>query len=280
MNILTIDVEEWFQLCEDCYSNGQWKNYEVRIYENVERIFRLLEDTNTKATFFVVGWIAKEYPDLVRRISEKYEIGSHTLNHELVWLQNRGEFKEDVSSSIKLLEDISGKSVKYFRAPGFSIRESEGWAFEILKECGIEIDCSVFPAHHAHGGIPNYGDIKPSIISYNGIEIKELPISIKNISGKNIIFSGGGYFRLFPYWLIKSWTKETDDYLISYIHPRDLDYGQPMIKDLSAIRKFKSYYGLKGAEYKLRRWLTDFEFVDIDTSNKFIDWSSSPVVHL
>jgi polysaccharide deacetylase family protein (PEP-CTERM system associated) len=280
MNILTIDVEEWFQFFDVLYSNGKWKNYEVRIYENVERIFRLLEDTNTKATFFIVGWIAKEYPDLVRRISEKYEIGSHTLNHGLVWQQNRSEFKEDVSSSIKLLEDISGKPIKYFRAPGFSIRESEGWAFEVLKECGIEIDCSVFPAHHAHGGIPNYGDIKPSIISYNGIEIKELPVSIKKIVGKNIIFSGGGYFRLFPYCLIKSWTKEMDDYLISYIHPRDLDYGQPLIKDLSLLRKFKSYYGLKGAEDKLRLWLNDFEFVDIDTANKSIDWSSAPIVHL
>lgn len=90
---------------------------------------------------------------LVKRIAERYEIGSHTMNHQLVWQQDRATFKEDVSSSIKLLEDITGKPVKYFRAPGFSIRESEPWAFEVIKECGIEIDCSVFPAHHAHGGI-------------------------------------------------------------------------------------------------------------------------------
>ena len=266
MNILTIDTEEWFQFCEDCYSNGWWKNYEVRIYENVERIFRLLENTNTKATFFIIGWIAKEYPDLVRRISEKYEIGSHTLNHGLVWQQNRGEFKEDVSSSIKLLEDISGKSVKYFRAPGFSITENEKWAFEVLVENGIELDSS-------------YRGLVPSIISCNGIEIKEMPINYTKVLGNPIIFSGGGYFRLFPYSLIKHWTKNSD-YIMSYLHPRDFDPGQPMIEELSKIRKFKSYVGLKTAEKKMDKWLNDFEFIDINQADKLIDWSKVPVVSI
>ena len=183
------------------------------------------------------------------------------MNHQLVWQQDRATFKEDVSSSIKLLEDITGKPVKYFRAPGFSIRESEPWAFEVIKECGIEIDCSVFPAHHAHGGIPSYGRAIPSIIKYEDVELKEFPICTKELFGRHLIFSGGGYFRLFPYWLIKKWAIEKQDYLISYIHPRDLDAGQPVIKELPFRRKFKSYVGLGKAERKLRRMLTDFCFI-------------------
>ena len=252
MNLLTFDIEEWFHLldCDATRTENEWKNYEVRIYDNVERLFRVLEDTNTKATFFVIGWIAKTYPDLVKRISEKYQIGCHTMNHQLVWQQTPEEFKADVEEGVKMLEDITGKKVECFRAPGFSIRESEAWAFEILADLGIKYDCSVFPAAHAHGGMPSYPKAAPGIIEYHGIQIKEFPVGFKTIAGKHIMFSGGGYFRLFPYPFIKKWTQDSGDYLLSYIHPRDLDAGQPMIKSLSAARKFRSYYGLKGAEQK------------------------------
>lgn len=282
MYILTFDVEEWFHLLDNdsTRSETEWVRYPVRIYENMERIFRILEDTDTRATFFVIGWIARTYPDLVRRIAEKYEIGSHTMNHQLVWQQNRKAFKEDVSASVSLLEDITGKPVRYFRAPGFSIRNSEAWAFEVIRECGIEVDCSVFPAHHAHGGIPSYGKAVPSIISHEGVRIKEFPICTKEIGGRHIIFSGGGYFRLFPYWLIRKWAEEKSEYMISYIHPRDLDAGQPMIGELPWSRKFKSYVGLKGAEGKLRRLLTDFPFTDLAAADRLVDWTGAPVVEL
>lgn len=276
MNILTFDVEEWFHLLDNSStkSEEQWKNFEVRIHQNIDRIFRILEDTNSTATFFIIGWIAKTYPEVVKRIAEKYEIGSHTMNHQLVWQQSPQEFREDVDSSIKLLQDQTGKPVKFFRAPGFSIRKSEGWAFEILHDLGIEVDCSIFPAHHAHGGMPSYGKGEPAIIDVNGKEIKEMPISTKEIAGHHLIYSGGGYFRLFPYPLIKSWAKDDADYLLSYIHPRDLDAGQPMIEGLPLKRKFKSYVGLKGAEAKLRKFLTDFEFHDVSTAVGKTDWDS------
>ena len=282
MYILTFDVEEWCHLLDNdsTRSEAEWVRYPVRIYENMERIFRILEDTDTRATFFVIGWIARTYPDLVRRIAEKYEIGSHTMNHQLVWRQNRKAFKEDVSASVSLLEDITGKPVRYFRAPGFSIRNSEAWAFEVIRECGIEVDCSVFPAHHAHGGIPSYGKAVPSVISHEGVRIKEFPICTKEIGGRHIIFSGGGYFRLFPYWLIRKWAEEKSEYMISYIHPRDLDAGQPMIDEMPWPRRFKSYVGLKGAEGKLRRLLTDFPFTDLAAADRLVDWTGAPVVEL
>lgn len=282
MNILTFDVEEWFHLLDNdsTRSEEQWKNYEVRIHENMERIFNILDDTNTKATFFIIGWIAKTYPELVKQIAEKYEIGSHTMNHQLVWQQSPTEFREDVDSSIKFLQDLTGKPVKYFRAPGFSIRESESWAFEILHNLGIEVDCSVFPAHHAHGGFPSYGKAEPAIIEVNGKRIKEFPISCREMGGSHIIYQGGGYFRLFPYTLIKRWAKQDWDYLLSYIHPRDLDAGQPVVPGLSAARRFKSYVGLAGAEKKLRHFLKDFPFTDIAAANSSINWDKARTIRL
>ena len=277
MNILTFDVEEWFHLLDNdsTRTEKEWDKYPVRIYENVERILRILEETGTKATFFIIGWVAKKYPDIVKRIAEKYEIGSHTMNHQLVWQQSPTIFKGDIESSIKLLEDITGKKVLYFRAPGFSIRRQEAWAFEILHDMGIVADCSVFPAHHAHGGIPEYTKAEPSIICHNQICLKEFPISVKHIMGKPVVYSGGGYFRLFPYSLIQKWVGRSN-YVMTYIHPRDLDVGQPMIKDLPLQRKFKSYVGLKGAEKKLYRLLADFHFMDIQTAMEQIDWCNVP----
>lgn len=281
MNILTFDIEEWFHLLDNESTKGekQWANYESRIHNNVDRILDILDRHNIKATFFCLGWIARKYPEVVRKISNKHEIGTHTDMHQLVYEQSPEEFNKDVEFSVKILEDITGQKVKYFRAPGFSITENEKWAFEVLVENGIEIDCSVFPAPRAHGGFPSYGTCEPSIISYNGISIKEFPISYTKILNKPIIFSGGGYFRLFPYSMIKQWTKQSD-YMMTYLHPRDFDASQPVIQELSYFRKFKSYIGLKGAERKLNKWLTDFEFIDIATAVNKIDWENVPIVKL
>ncbi len=275
MNILTFDIEEWFHILDNNSTKtvNEWKNYESRIHKNMEHIFSILDKMNVKATFFCLGWIAETYPEIIKQIADRgYEIGSHTRMHQLVYEQSQKEFSDDLEHSIKTLEDITGKKVKCFRAPGFSITENEKWAFEVLAKNGIEVDCSVFPAPRAHGGFPSYNSPKPSIIEYKGIQLKELPINYVSLFGKSVIFSGGGYFRLFPYHLIKKWTKKSD-YLMSYLHPRDFDYKQPMIKDLPITRKFKSYVGLKGATNKLEKWLSDFEFVDIATADKIIDWN-------
>lgn len=282
MNILTFDVEEWFHLLDfdATRTEAEWGKYEVRIYENVERVFRILEDTNTKATFFIIGWIAKTYPELVRKIADKYQIGTHTMTHQLVWQQSKEEFREDVSASIKLLEDITGKPVECFRAPGFSIRESEAWAFETLADLGIKYDSSVFPAPASHGGMPKYGAAVPSVVEVGEVRMKEFPIPYHSTAGKHIVFNGGGYFRLMPYSIISKWTKQCGDYCLSYIHPRDLDAGQPMLEGLPAARKFKSYVGLKGAENKLRKYLKEFQFTDIATASESIDWEKVPVVKL
>jgi polysaccharide deacetylase family protein (PEP-CTERM system associated) len=282
MNILTFDIEEWFHILDNdsTKTEAEWSNYESRIHKNMETIYNIIEASNSKASFFVVGWIAEKYPEVVREINRRgYEIGSHTHLHQLVYEQDRNTFYKDVERSIKTIEDCVGSKVSMFRAPGFSITEENKWAFEVLHELGIEIDCSVFPASRSHGGFSSFGAPRPSIIKYNGVEIKELPINYSSVLSKPVIFSGGGYFRLFPYPLIKKWT-QSSDYVMTYFHPRDFDAGQPVIKDLSSARKFKSYVGIEGAEKKLDKWLHDFEFIDIETADKQIDWGGVPLVKL
>jgi len=282
MNILTFDIEEWFHLLDNDSTKTakEWKMYESRIHQNVERILSILESHQVKATFFCVGWIAETYPDVIREIvSRGYEVGTHTRMHQLVYEQTPEEFNKDVEFSVKTLEDITGQKVKYFRAPGFSIREDNKWAFEVLAKNGIEVDSSVFPAPRAHGGFPSYTEPVPSLLRYKGIELKEFPINYINILGKPVIYSGGGYFRLFPYSLIKRWTAQSD-YVMTYLHPRDFDASQPVIQELSLTRKFKSYVGLKGAEKKLNQWLTDFQFIDIAAAVEMIDWERVPVVEV
>ncbi|MRT16868.1 DUF3473 domain-containing protein [Vitellibacter sp. q18] len=282
MNILTFDIEEWFHILDNASTKTEkeWSRYESRIHRNMETIFEILDLTGVRASFFVVGWIAEKYPEIVKQIVDRgYEIGSHTHLHQLVFEQRPEEFKSDVALSIKTLEDISGKKVRLFRAPGFSITEKNKWAFEILSELGIETDSSVFPAGRAHGGFPDYGTATPSLLSYNGIELREFPINIHRAFGKTFIYSGGGYFRLTPYALLKKWTAK-HSYVMSYIHPRDLDPEQPVIKELSPSRKFKSYVGLKNSRFKLEKWLTDFDFIDVGTAENQIDWNQVKRIEL
>ena len=282
MHVLTIDLEEWFHLLDldATRTEAEWGKFEVRIYENTERVLRILEDTGSSATFFVIGWIARRYPDLVRRIAENYPVGTHTENHQLIWQQTPRQFRADLRSSVQRLEDIKEKKVDAFRAPGFSIRPTEVWAFEILAEEGITIDSSIFPAHASHGGWPGFPADSPVLVQCNGFTIREFPMSLKHFAGQSFVFAGGGYFRLCPYPLLRRWTREHPEYSICYIHPRDLDPGQPMVPGLPLVRRFKSYYGLGGSENKLRRYLTDFQFTDLRQAEASVDWASMPVIHV
>lgn len=282
MNILTFDVEEWFHILDNdpTKTEKEWLNYEYRLEANMEKIFGLLDQNNQKATFFVLGWIAQKYPNIIKKIdSLGYEIASHSHLHQLVYEQKPNEFKTDLEKSIKTIEDITGKKITIFRAPGFSITEKTKWALYEIVNLGIEIDCSVFPAKRAHGGFPSFGSAEPTIININGSKIKELPINLFRVFGYNFIFSGGGYFRLLPYGVIKLLMKNSN-YVMTYFHPRDFDNDQPVLKDLSLFRKFKSYYGLKGCFHKLEKLIVDFKFIDINTANDLINWKRAKVIDL
>ena len=282
MNILTFDIEEWFHILDNDSTKNEtnWNKYESRIHKNMDIIFEILQNNNVSATFFVLGWIAKKYPEIVKRISKNgFEIGSHTHMHQLIYNQTRLEFFNDVERSIKSLEDITGKKIKSFRAPGFSIMDKNKWAFEVLFDLGIRKDCSVFPAPRSHGGLPNCKFNKPFILNYEGVTLKEFPINTKKILNLPFIFSGGGYFRLFPYQIIKNLSKNSD-YVMTYFHPRDFDSTQPIIKELTAYRKFKSYVGLKNCKNKLEKWLKHEKFIDLSEADELIDWKSVPNVNI
>jgi polysaccharide deacetylase family protein (PEP-CTERM system associated) len=282
MNILTFDIEDWFHILDNAETKGieQWSQFESRLERNLDIIFQILKTHGQNATFFVVGWMAEQYPIQIRRIIENgYEVGSHTHLHQLVYEQSSNEFNRDLEKSIHTLEQCTGMKVQYFRAPGFSITGSTPWAFDVLIKNGITIDSSVFPALRAHGGFEKFGSANPSIIEHNGLIIKEFPINTHSILGKDIIFSGGGYFRLLPYGLIKSFTKKSD-YIMTYFHPRDFDPDQPMAPGLSLSRKFKSYYGLSKTEQKLKRWLTEFDFIDLKEANEKVNWNEIKSIRL
>lgn len=279
MTILTFDIEEWFH-CDFISSNITWKQYEVRIHEATDKILDLLNEKKRKATFLILGWIAENYPEVVKTIHEqKHEIGSHSYYHCLVHKMNPEDFFRDTERSVKTIEDIIGDKVIIYRAPGFSITEKNPWAFEILQRAGIKIDCSVFPAHHDYGGFPCFGKNEPARILYNGSEIKEFPINIHRVFNHNFVFSGGGFFRLFPFPLIEKWSKSSP-YIMSYFHPRDFDYLQPVLPQLPLIRKFKSYYGLKGAFGKFEKWLNEFETISLLEADQQINWGLSKVISL
>ena len=282
MNILTFDIEEWFHILDNnsTKTEADWTKYPSRIHENMERIFQLLEETNQQATFFCLGWVARKHPDIIRAIANRgFEIATHSDLHQLAYQQSRSEFKNDLETSIKVLEDITGKKIRAYRAPGFSIKQENKWVFEVLIENGIEVDCSVFPAKRSHGGFEQFGVAEPCWIDIDGYRLKEFPINTVNGLGKSLIFSGGGYFRLIPYPVLQQLTKRSN-YVMTYFHPRDFDANQPMIEELSRLRKFKSYYGLSGCLDKLKELMTDFPFIDLATAEQLVNWDKAKIVKI
>lgn len=283
MNILTFDIEEWFHIKfeSDFLEESQILKYENRIDNNMQFIFDILDQYNLKATFFSLGWVAKKYPKILKKILEKgHELGSHSNLHKLAYTQNKDEFSEDLRISIQSIENVTGKKVELYRAPSFSINQDNIWAFEEMAKQGIKIDCSVFPAKRKIGGFEEFNLSKPSkILTKSNIEIKEFPINTFELFKKKIIFSGGGYFRIIPYFFLKR-MMHASDYVMTYFHPRDFDPGQPYLKDISLIRYFKSYIGLSSSKKKLNRLFNDFKFMSVEEASKEIDWTEAPIYKL
>ena len=189
-------------------------------------------------------------------------------------------FKADTLKAKHLIEDVLGEEVNAFRAPGFSITKNNVWALRSLVEMGFKYDCSMFPAPHDYGGMPSYGEGVPKRIDVgDGRIIKEFPINVHQVMGKHLVFSGGGFFRLFPYWLINHWGKHSD-YMMTYFHPRDFDIGQPVVKNLPAMRRFKSYVGINGAFTKFQRLLDEYEFYSVEQADEIINWEVTSIMQL
>lgn len=272
INILTFDVEEWYHF--DIFSTeDKWLDYPPRIDLYLTKILDKLDEQNTKATFFCLGWIARTYPDVIRQIKKRgHEIACHTDKHYFVREMTPEAFDADLKMALDSLENIIGEKVVSFRAPAFTITEDATWAFEILAKNGIVNDCSIFPTTRSFGGFPSFGEAKPTVIKYKDYRLKEFPINTGQILGKDFVFGGGGYFRLFPYSLIKKLMNESE-YNMTYLHMRDFDYRQPRFKHLSGMRYFKSYYGIKDAYPKFEKMLQDYNWMSLSQAIDKIDFS-------
>jgi polysaccharide deacetylase family protein (PEP-CTERM system associated) len=283
MNVLTFDIEEWFHLLDHpcTQSESQWSDFPSRIDLNVDRILCLLEDSRVQATFFCLGWVAERYPHIIKKIgSLGYEIACHSHTHQLAYRQTPYEFQEDLRRAKFTLEDLLGSQVITYRIPGFSLTKDNLWVFDVLHEEGFSVDCSVFPTSGSHGGLQNFTTDQPCLIELrNSVLIKEFPLNTYQILGNRFVFSGGGYFRLLPYFILRH-LFEKSDYVMTYFHPRDFDYSQPIIPDLSLLRTFKSYYGLKHAEKKLTKLLRELDFIDVQTAVRSVNWDAVEVIKL
>jgi polysaccharide deacetylase family protein (PEP-CTERM system associated) len=239
-----------------------------------ERMQAILETLDVSPTFFILSSTAEKYPKLIKRIAECYDIGSHSYNHDLINTLSVKNFSEDLRKSIDVIQQLTGKKINKYRAPGFSLPATE--YMEQLIENEIEIDCSLTPANHFYGNKTTNLQIPYRIQLKNGI-IKEFPITTFNVLGKNIGFTGGGYFRFYPYSLIKQFTSKTS-YLMAYIHLSDIEPNQEKIKELSFPLQFRRMVGIKSAEKKLRKWLSDFDFASVEQANNQIDWEKQPLL--
>ena len=290
MNILTFDIEEWYM--EKTLRGG--REYKYQQYdESFAKLMESLDRFGLKATFFCVGQLAKEFPDVVKQIDQKgHEIGCHSNIHSFLTKMDEQTLRQDTMEAMKALEDLTGKKVTSYRAPAFSVTKNNPWAVGVLADCGIEYDASIFPAVRDFGGYPLFPEKKPCKIVYDGAIIKEFPISVTTILGKRIVYSGGGYFRVTPYWLVNRFFNK-EDYNICYFHLSDLlnikvklmnrqDYEsyfkeQGTIKN-RMVRFAKSNLGRGDTFGKLIKLMSDNEFVSVCDASKQIDWDKAKTV--
>lgn len=283
MKILTFDIEDWFHILDNASTKDihQWKSFPSRIEQGVENLLEFCDNNNILATFFILGWVAERFPDIVSEIANRgHEIACHSYGHQLVYNMTPGEFEYDLKLALDKIEAAAGARPITYRAPGFSIISKSTWAFNILHRNGIEVDCSLFPAQRAHGGIPDFPTDRPCVLeTRDGSRLKIFPMSYFTLFNQKIVFSGGGYFRLLPHSFLKL-AFDRSDYVMTYFHPRDFDPGQPIAPGLGRVRRFKSYVGLSSALDKLQRITDDNSFMSVNTAVQQVEWSKVQTVSL
>ena len=291
MNILTFDIEEWALVDSNCASDEKYAVYDIKL----NNILDLLDKRGIKATFFCTGMMAKSFSCVVKKIHNRgHEIGCHSNIHNWLNKMTEIECREDTHCAIDSLEQCIGQKVYSYRAPAFSIGNLNKWAFEILVENGIERDASIFPIERDFGGFPGFAQDGPCVIKYNGIQIKEFPICTAKLLGKELVYSGGGYFRFFPLSFIEKEIKNST-YSICYFHIGDLvnetnrvltrkEYEAYFKEPGSLVSRYKRYLktniGKKTAFKKLNLLIMDTDFMSVSQADSLIDWTSADSVIL
>ena len=267
INALTVDVEDYFQVSAMApyIARDDWDSIPCRVERNIDRLLQLFAGQNAHATFFVLGWIAERYPAMTRRIvAEGHELASHGYGHLRAFDQSRGDFIADITRAKKTLEDIAGVSVVGYRAPSFSIGSNNLWAFDCILEAGYHYSSSIYPVKHDHYGMPD----APRTPYHSREGLLEIPITTARAFGRNFPAGGGGYFRFAPYlfsrWAIKHVNEHEKRAAIFYMHPWEIDPGQPRVPGIGLKTRFRHYLNLTRMESRLRRLTTDFRWDRVD----------------
>lgn len=264
VNALTVDVEDYFQVSafENTIERSNWDRIEHRIEQNMDRVLQMFDDYQVHATFFVLGWIAKRYPVIVRRIvDEGHELASHGHGHQRVVNLSKTEFQQDIVKAKGILEDLAGVDVRGYRAPSYSIGETNLWALSMLRDAGYEYSSSIYPVRHDLYGFPAaprfiFRDVKSDMI--------EIPVTTVKLLNRTFPAGGGGFFRLYPYelskWIIRRINDHEKQSAVFYFHPWELDPDQPRQQGISLKTRFRHYLNLDKTGFRLSRLAQDFKW--------------------
>lgn len=268
-NAMSVDVEDYFQVSafEKHIRRDQWDVLPCRVEANTHRVMDLFDQHGIKATFFMLGWLAERYPQLVRRIVDSgHELASHGYSHVRVTQQQPDEFRADISRTKKLLEDIGGVEIRGYRAASYSIGARNLWALDVLAETGHVYSSSIYPIHHDLYGMPE----APRFAFYPHDEqgLLEIPVTTVNLFDRKLPCGGGGYFRFLPYglsrWAMRRVNHNDGQPCIFYFHPWEIDPGQPRQQGISLKTRFRHYVNLGRMEGRLVALLKDFHWDRMD----------------
>ena len=280
INAMSVDVEDYFQVSAFAphVSRSSWETTPLRVEANVDRILQLFDQYHVKSTFFTLGWVAERLPEMVRRIvAEGHELASHGWEHTRVSAQQPETFRQDITRTRTLLEDIAGVPVAGYRAASYSIGTNTPWAHDVLADAGYRYSSSIVPVRHDHYGIP---DASRFAFAAAGGRITEIPVTTVNVAGRNINCGGGGWFRLFPYvfsrWALRSVNERERQSGLFYFHPWEIDPAQPKPAGLTAKTRFRHYLNLSRMEARMARLMTDFHWDRMD--RVFADVIETPPV--
>jgi len=265
-NALTVDVEDYFHVAALAPSvhRDSWISRESRVVGNTQKLLAIFEEFDVRGTFFVLGWVAERYPQLVRNIAAHgHEIACHGYSHRLVYEQSPQEFYQETHRAKNLLQEITGSAVLGYRAASYSIVRKSLWALDILVELGFVYDSSIFPVRHDRYGIHDAERAPHRMATPTGKSIVEWPLATARILGFRLPVAGGGYFRLFPYglsrWGLASINRRELRPFVFYLHPWEIDPAQPRVS-ASWLSRFRHYTNLGKCEERLRRLLAEFRF--------------------
>jgi polysaccharide deacetylase family protein (PEP-CTERM system associated) len=265
LHALTVDLEEYFQVSnfDHLIERSRWGAMPSRIHDTTRRLLDAFDRTESRATFFVLGWLAERHKDLVREISERgHEIACHGYAHELVYEIGPQRFRSDLRRARDVIQDATGEELRGYRAPSYSITSRSLWALEILWEEGFRFDSSIFPIRHHRYGIPDFHR-RPVRLDLGGDAfIDEFPLTTLRAGGLTLPLAGGAYLRFMPSAVFRwglSRLDAADQPTVLYVHPWELDPGQPR-QPVGWKRRINHYYNLAHTEARLMRLLERFDF--------------------